>query len=299
MSELINLLFEYSKKNKYFDQEVIKKIIISVCDSKNLNNYINKVTFEQTIDYWTINEKQLIPAAYIFTTKEIVLDELIIKNACEYISKEYPWEFNAFERKMIGNVLIIMIILHEIEHANQLRNSSIVDDSFENLLLRICKHTDNLFLGESKRHQFLFEEGKMVKHFKYMYINDELKKKYESSSPIERLANIYSIKELVHNLKPLLEDIPNIRRYLEASLIDVYIKHYEMKSRIPAPTIRYLKDFQSIGIAPSYFDENFDKVLTEASTNSLAKRLILGLNITEDEYLKTKRILKQKKSSLE
>lgn len=75
------------------------------------------------------------------------------------------------------------------------------------------------------------------------------------------------------------------------------LKGYSINNGIiNSPTKQYLEEVKRINITgiDVHFNEHFDVVMEKAQNDSLEKRLLLGLDISEEEYKKTKKKLSKK-----
>ncbi len=69
---------------------------------------------------------------------------------------------------------------------------------------------------------------------------------------------------------------------------------------ITSPTKEFLEEIRKLNITgmDTLFTENFDTVMAKFQNDCLEKRLLLGLDIREEEYQKIKMELSQKKKKI-
>lgn len=198
--------------------------------------------------------------------------------------------------------MLTQALLHEIEHANQSKKSIIRNEEFENLLLGVNCHVDNEFFKESKISQFLIL-------IKGIYLNPQLyhnlglqlqlNTQFNTSIPIERMANIHSTQEVNDMLVQIgkNECIENVTSLFNSLLAGFQLNGYDFNNGIiTSPTERYLEEVKKLSIIgmDTHFTEYFDVAMKKAQSTSFENRLLLGLGISEEEYQKTKMKLSKK-----
>lgn len=303
MDNILKSLLDFSGKGEIIDRDFMINTIESVAKAKRLKSYIKRVEFKKLESYETNIGTIEIPAFYCILTKEIELDIDIVEMVLEQLYKTVNWEFSNYEHYVFRNIMLLHILLHEIEHASEHKQSRIKNGSIKNILLAIMMHTDNVVLDLDYYDRYLiFTKGILNnKQAEIIYqdflLNNELEKKYRNASLVERLANIVPYQNIYKMVNPIKAEIPHVINYLEASIINSCVKYYKLENnQISCPTIKYLEDIRRIGISgiEKHFNDEYYKKMDEASAYSLKKRLILGINISPEEYKYTKRLLKQK-----
>ena len=200
MENILDLLYEYSKRGKNIDKEFMDKVIKIMTTEKGLRNFIKRVRFEDLSSYRINHDEANTPMAYDPYAKKILLDSHNIEIFRDEIKKlTLNSNFSDFEQALSSNSILTQALLHEIEHANQYRKSMIRDENFENLLLGVCCHIDNDFFKESKFSQFLMLKRGIYLNPQLYYnlaLQQQLNVKFKASNPIERMANIHSTQEI-------------------------------------------------------------------------------------------------------
>lgn len=288
MENILDLLNEYSKNGIKYDKKYIKSIIKIMIKEKDLGDYIKKVSFKN------VGVKN-IPMSYNFFTKEISIYNNILDIFCDTITKADKFKtLSDFAQILLINCTVTRALLHEVEHANQYRKTTIKNEDFENLLLGICCYYHTEFLKESKLSQLLIIKkniflNKQLYHF--LDLQRQIKIKYNSSIPTERMANIYSAKEISAILTHLSKnyDIENIISLFDFMLACDYLNGYSYNNEVViSPTDSYLDDIKKLNIygLNTQFNENFDIIKKKAQNDSLERRLLLGLSISKQEFQK-------------
>lgn len=153
MENILDLLYEYSKRGKNVDKAFMDKVIKVMIREKDLNDYIKRVRFKNLSSCKINHGGKDIPMVYNTYTREILLDN---NNIILFQKKlEKLILFRDFEQVLSINAMLTQALLHEIEHANQTKKSMIRNEEFENLLLGVNCHVDNEFFKERKISQFL------------------------------------------------------------------------------------------------------------------------------------------------
>lgn len=298
MENILDILYEYSKKGKKIDKKVINKVIKILIIEKDLSDFVKRTRFKNI--YKTEPDKKDIPMAYWTKNKEILLD----KNKIRFFQNniEDLIQFKDFEHTLSCNAMLTQVALHEIEHANQVKKSIIIDEEFENLLLGVCLHVDNEFFKESKISQFLINKLKIYSNPQLYYnirLMRQINNQFNTSTPIERMANIHSTQEVKEMLTIISksEYIENVISLFDTLLMNYQLNGYNYNNGIiTSPTQSYLEEIKKLNITgmECHFNERFSEVMEKSQNDSLEKRLLLGLDISEEEYQKTKTKISQK-----
>lgn len=300
MENILDLLYEYSKRGKNVDKKFIDKVIKVMIREKDLNDYIKRVRFKN-LSICKINHGgKDTPMAYNTYTKEILIDNnniILFQKMLEELI-----QFRDFEQVLSINTMLIQALLHEIEHANQLKKSIIRNEEFENLLLSVSCHVDNEFFKESKISQLLIlKKGIYLNSQLYhnLGLQEQLNTQFKTSLPIERMANIHSAQEVNGMLVEISKNecIENVTSLFDSLLAGFQLKGYNFNTGlITSPTENYLEEVKKLNIIgmDKHFTEYFDTVMKKAQSTSLENRLLLGLDINEEEYQKTKKKLSKK-----
>lgn len=107
------------------------------------------------------------------------------------------------------------------------------------------------------------------------------------------MANIHSAQEVNDMLVQISKNeyIENVISLFDSFLAEFQLKGYNFNNGIiTSPTKRYLEEVEKLNITgmDTHFNEYFDTVMKKAQSTSLENRLLLGLDINEEEYQKTK-----------
>ncbi len=300
MENIADLLYDYSKNGRELDKKFIDQVVRVMIREKHLSEYIKGVCFDSLSKNKMNNGKTTTPMAYHPYTREILVD---INNIGFFFKKlESLICSGDFERALSVNAILTQMLLHEIDHANQFRKSTINSDDFENLLLGVCCHVDNEFLRESKISQLMMLKRGIYLNsqlFRSLGLQQQLKTRFDTSAPMERMANINSTNE-VCDMLGLINQSDNIESVI--SFLDSYLVGYQLSGYssnngiIVSPTREYLEEVKRLNIygMNAHFNESFDISMKDAQNSSLETRLLLGLDISEPEYQKKRMELSRK-----
>lgn len=300
MNNILDLLYDYSKRGKNIDKEFINKVIRIIIREKELKEYIKRVSFETISGYKINHGDQYTPMAYNTYNKKIVLDNNKISFFQKMLNEII--QLDGFEQMLSVNAMQTAAILHETEHVNQSGKSVIQNEEFENLLLGICCHVDNEFLKESKVSQFLMLKRGIYLNpqlYRNLGLQQQLNNQFNTATPIERMANIHSIQEVSAMLAQISksDSIENV-----ILLFDVFLAIHQLngytsyEGKVLSPTERYLEEVKKLNIIGigTHFTDYFDIAMKKAQNTSLESRLLLGLDINEEEYQQTEMRLSRK-----
>ncbi len=132
MIDILKIIFDKSVNNSIIDFYDIDKIIDIITNKKSLHKYISYAEFSgdfiNNLGSFDINNKKI--TLYSHMIKEMVQDiESDLKNISD------------FEKRLYENFMILQIILHEVEHANQYKIID-EDNTLESFLLRLSFNID-------------------------------------------------------------------------------------------------------------------------------------------------------------
>lgn len=278
MDNTLDMLVEYSKKGKIITRPIMREIINIVSLHKELDEYIWATVFKR------LEEST---AVYQFYNNTIVVDQSRFKDLYNHVKnglKEY--KCSAFERHMSANTMLYHILLHEVEHALQVKQSLNFDLCFENRLLAISLYTDNKILDLDEDDFILLYLGLGDEELsKGRRADEKLRNKYKNNAPFERLANINSVKDVISTLNLDKAKLHIIIDAFENSLISYYLSGYWQNGS--GPTERYLRAYRNLNIVGSeyLFENDYNELLKETRNSSLEEKMTLGLNITRKEHI--------------
>ena len=304
MENILDLLYEYSKKGKRFDKNFMVQVIKIMIREKDLSDYIKRTRFQELSSYKINHEGKNTPMAYDTYTKEVLLDKhniVLFQKTIENLV-----QVKGFEQTLSINDMGIQALLHEVEHANQQKKSIIINEEFENLLLGVSCYVDNEFFKESKLSQLLMLKKGIYLNpqlYHHLGLQQQLNIKFQSSTPIERMANIHATQEVIAMLTQISkrEHIETVVSLFALLLAKFQINGYNYNEGIiTSPTKEFLEEIRKLNITgmDTLFTENFDTVMAKFQNDCLEKRLLLGLDIREEEYQKIKMELSQKKKKI-
>lgn len=278
MKNILDIIYDYSKKYKILDETAINKIMdelfrINDFQDISFNVITNKVPFNR--DLGTLDYKDI----YIYLYN---LNKKIKKNDYR-IESHLEEELPLFEKFIRMNCVILLTCLHECEHVLQdkmLEDKN--DDTLEKKLIRIesdyldsieqrlihydpidkalCFIPDYIFLAKSKR----------IYDFNY------------DISLLERLANLNAYEKIKLMLKEIENELTKLMALMDQIILTTQMETYVDKW---GPTLLF---FDKIG----YYSRAYQY---ESLSIPYEDRIRFGLNLTDEEYETNKeKILKIK-----
>lgn len=287
MEEIFEIMRFYSKKNQCLNDELMYYLFKYFIEEKNLEDYVHHIIFRTINQSKTNHKSNNTMMAYNSYNNTIEVDNNKLMECVRKINnstireKLDDEEFNLF-------IITVFLdgILHELEHANQLKISNENKFNFENHLFKLCLNSTN----EVRK----FNKDKVYKAFhllEYIDIKNNLIDfnrilcDYDNRSPMERFANIHASNEIIKMLKTEDEHTKKLQKIWTKKNIGYALNGFDFKEKIPAPTLRYLNDLVCLGLIEEKDYRHFKK-LADNRDLSLESRLKLGLDITEDEHQK-------------
>ncbi len=270
MNNILDLLVEYSKLEKMVDFDYIKKIVELATEEKSLEDYIAGVDLHENLSNFFENN---CGGIYNMNTLRIIISQHMINEYYRRVQKSSAKRLSTYDEFLAGGALVTQVILHEVEHANQL-NKIYNGNNFESLLLKAA-YSFSLNINDSNLD--------ISRQDIDAYI--ELRDLYGPTMPHERLADIWSMREVVDMLEPIYDLAhPQIERFMKNRFHKFYIKGYDGGNLVP--TESYLSEYVALGIpgTDNYFNDEFYDALTLEKESDLENRLLFGLEITESEY---------------
>ncbi len=284
--EILELIYDYSINWKLVDQRFIDKLIEIIVTRKSLDNYVSGVTFTNEL----INGIGV--AAYNFLTQKILINYQSLQTLMRDESK-YDCLFNVFlERTMYKNLTITQIILHELEHAYQNKQTdNKSSNSIEVKLVKACLVLEQVLKNPKFQSTFLNDKIFSQDFLAYAQFRRKLYEQYYVLNPTERLAQINSFRTIVDTIKPIEEYIPSLYEFNTSSLVENLLRGYQ-ESWLDGfcPTQVYLvgtgqsKTWSGLDFYSQDYIQLFKNVCDQYSLN---ERLSLGLPINYEEYRET------------
>lgn len=292
--KLISLLYDYSIRGKLADKKYIEQFIDIVVNSMGLNNYL--IGFEILRDVTTCEDSNFVSfAGYSPVLKKLYIfiegiNKLLILN------DKYRALFSSTEQIFYQNVLISQVILHELEHANQVKIIN-TNDSLETKILKLssidCIVENELArLKDAGCNQKDIEKARQLLTMSY----GTLYRIYYDLAPEERFAEIKSHRTMIKILEVMKRQTPKLREFESICLLENMTRGYSfIENRISSPTIDFLtllgkkRELRQFG----WYDKEVDKSLfLSQSQFSLTERMIYGLPISNIEHKAVDKIIK-------
>lgn len=267
MKNILDIIYEYSKKFHLLDETAINKILDELFRLNGFTDYSYEVITDKTrfiSDLGALDGKDM----YIYLPNL----KKKIKKEDYMIDSDLETTIPLFERFLRMNCEILLTCLHECEHCIQdIQMKDYNDDTLEKKLIRI--EDDYLSKAEG---QFLFYDNIdralniIPSYFTYV----KLKRKYEknySISLLERLANIHSYEKIISMLNEIKGELTKLLELMDQVLFTTKMSTYETKW---GPTLLF---FEHLG----YYDEvdYYDQLELPYED-----RFTYGLNLTGDEF---------------
>ena len=276
MKNILDLVYDYSKKRKYLDFDAIKEIIklykkVYDVDVKNL---IYDSRFRILFNNWsnaTYKDKEI----NVFYGN-ILFD--IEKEGYKSIFEEED-KLNYFEKFFRINIFILKIIFHELEHATHDMITTREPKNLEEKLIKIeCNFLDHLGERVFDISNYNEEEnayyGTIMDKIRYIIAEHFDFKLYDSNydiSLIERLADIDSMTKIYNMTDEIKGEIPVLYNLMAKILLSRKFRNYD--ESFISPTVEFFKNIT--GERQFYFPNYIDM--------SLDERLRLGLPISTKE----------------
>jgi len=262
--QLISLIYDYVKNNKVLDKDFIDSILDVVINELGLNDYV--------IDSEIINEpgkrrKTYTIAYYNFYSRII---EVNLQVALERLKEEAKkLRLTSIETSYFIAKELAEAILHELEHASQVKEYDRDGNNLESLIIKRAFAHKTIIRSDIL---LLLMNGYSEKELLMRYKTIKRGIKYYKYDPLERLADYHALNYIKEILKELnIGDRVMLHTYYEE--YKNYIRGYKLQkepTKFFLAKVGGLKDWQEI--------ERLSKDC------GLKTRLSLGLPITKDEY---------------
>ena len=272
MEELIaKIIYDYAKVGKQIDDNFISTIASIVIRSRNLGKYAEFICYEAETG-------KNYAACYNSLEREIRMNYPNINEAI-LVNRNVFSLFGTTEQYMFSYAIVLQILLHEIEHANQEKMyQEGTERSFETKLTNACSAHDTVFLG-------LLDYDFSVMNMAYDRLH-QLTKKFYSFNPEERLANINSYSTLIKVFKHL-ENHPKLVEYHKfLYLLSLSDAHLEAKNIGICPTQVFFDNTMrhSEWKKFSFYSDDPDELIKNViAKHTLEFRLKYGLPVSDDE----------------
>lgn len=283
-SKILRLVFDYSKNGNLVDENFIEKLIELVVSEKNLHQYVKDLEFRELQEV----EERITVASYNFINFNIFVNPPAIFYFWEHDNR-YDWLLSDFELVLYKNLMVTQFVLHELEHANQLKQVMEKDnkDELEMKFLNACLQ-DVAYLHDPKIFP-LINSGdlRFTDLLNYVESKRLRQKEFYDQDPTERMAEINSYDVVVSCLEQL-GGVPNLLAVERSGFLEAMLRGYAYQcDRLIAPSSIFL---DGVGESALWQSLNFydkDSTILQANVEkqySLKKRLTLGLPVRNQEY---------------
>ena len=239
MEKVFKIIYDKTQAKNIIDIPDIEKIVDLVINKKSLNNYIKNKNIQ--------HKRSNYLASYSVKSNDITIYLYTVEKLKKDLNNQLI-NIGGFEKLLFVNLLILQIILHEIEHANQQKE---------------IQYVDNL-------------EAFIIKLSYLVNFDTNNNEKLYECFPEERFAEIKSISEVTSMINYIKNKSLVLEEIFELEKLKRYLRGYHFQnSLLKSPTIEYF----SIGQREEYLDLfNLDL------SRTLKERLYYGIPITIDEY---------------
>lgn len=282
-TEILKLLCDYSKNYKIVDSAFVDKLITIVATNRELNKFVKKVVIQNHLESSIETKLQLATYERYACKMSIGIADL---QAYAIVSEtEIDAQLDStFEKLLYVNFKITEVICHELEHALQFKTKHSDRQDSDAILTRIC-----YAICSPKIILSLLMKGSSLKQISdYLTDNTNNYIKNYDIDPLERMAEIKTLRFIREIIEPIKEKVPNLYQIKFNDVITEYIKGYEQtSSTIISPTWKYLQKMQHGNDLQkfSFYNQNNEVMQKKLfKQHNLTERLIYGFPITEDEY---------------
>lgn len=293
--EILKLLYEYIKEDKIIDKEYIEKLIKIYVSNKKIEAYVKGVISKPChfSDVYTI-------CAYGVYSKKITIYPGMIQYFHEMNKIKYGHLFHGKEYKLFEILMFTKSILHELQHARQMK----IIETEDGLQANILRFTFGCFSKAVLKEELeiLKKDGKSRQEIIDISLNKmKLQTKNRNDnyqfSPAERLAEIGAYEEIIKVLHLIREGVPNLLEFMYANKWEAMLRGYDDPKIIhgtDAPTTYFIKKntYESHLKNFSWYDKNITTCLKNVKGEfTLVERMRYGLPISNEERQKTHALL--------
>ncbi len=275
--KLTKLLYDYTSNEKIADIDFLNTVIQIVYEYKDLNNYIDYVHYIDENSRYLYAKNIL--GSYAADTKTIALDlENILLFKQDRV--EYTNCFNSTKEKLLQiNLLVLQVVLHELEHAEQYKKCFSSGTNLEKSLLLLS--FERLFIQEKVSNY----KTDVVSKLNYLYNEDEIT---YNLWPSERMAEIKATDTIYHICKNMNFGNYNSTEFLIYLYLlrECNLRGYNKVNRnvIVPPTEAFVQKRNSIFDEDYRTNEIIKLLKNEASSRTLNENLLYGLQISSKDY---------------
>lgn len=287
MYDLLDLLYDYSAKERIVDHNFFDKILDYYWNG--LKEYLNCLSFEK-IKQDRVSKDAYAPMAYSFYDKKIYIDEEIIKE--NFINEMIRFQRLGIDtslRIFAYNSLILYFLLHELDHPTQYKKAVENNGTFESTLLNLCFYPEIEILAKPKTFSRLKEYFGITNLYAITPSFIKTNHSFDRVVPYERLAQIDSAKQILGLLEVFDADIakiPDVLRFFKGNLFTQYLVGYDKPG--DAPLISYLNEIKKLNCKElnkpiAKIESRLDELQT------VDEKVRFGLNVTPNEFSELKR----------
>ena len=262
--QLISLIYDYVKNNRVLDQNFINSILDVVINELGLNDY---VIDSEIINVQGKSRKRYLMANYDFYSRVIGVN---LQVAIERLKEEArKLRLSYIETSYFIAKELAEAILHELEHAHQVKEYDRDGNNLESLIIKGAFDHKTII---RKDLLFFLMNGYSEKELLIRYKIIKRGIKYYKYNPLERLADYHALNYIKEILKELnVGDRVMLHTYYEE--YKNYIRGYELQKE---PTKFFLAKVGGL--------KDWSEIERLSKNCDLKTRLSLGLPITKDEY---------------
>lgn len=267
--DICSLVFNQLRKNKRIDTAFINEIIYIYLSHKHMEGFIKENVDEtnlQTYSNYKKGEGAAI-AAFDPKNKKIVYSEEGIKELNYYLQRSYSPAFKSDDMFLLLSLYVTQIILHELEHVSQFKQTTEKEDTLESKLLSSTKCSEIIYID-------------------YPFFQRNYQKDLS-----ERLAQIRSFTTITNIIAE--EDLHNnFNVFFNNKLINEKLRGFDFNQYIyfsTGPTLDYMDELIKNGYASEdslyLYKKDKEKALLELyGQYSTSERVDFGLPILKQEY---------------
>lgn len=271
LMNILDLIYIYTRKKEILDIDLIQTIIDTIINCVDINYLVHRVAFLKENKYKWLSIYYPNSKTLYINYSRVLSDSIntVLHRNLYSIDEEKIFEIN---------LAILKVILHELEHVYQIKMLEDPNDTLESKLLRVS-YEPYLVKGEI----LSVEEKKYAHDFKkYLF------KEGYAVDPAERFANIRA-GYTICNMLGQLPEYALVKEYAERDLNRELLSGYvDLGMSILSPTEEFLNNRQRLLVQSGI--TRADDIIsgTISQDYSLSLKLYHGLNISREEYLKSK-----------
>ncbi len=255
MNEIFKLVYDRSKKNQLLCAQDLAKIVEYYTISQQLNEYVLNFYIN------SINSNTF--ATYSLDDRSIIVNLKLLRKCTKDRCKEGYGGLRGFYVYFYKNLFILHALLHELEHANQLK-IAYNDTNTEGLLIRLS----------------------------YL-VGKEYYDKLYPISPEERLADVKSFEKIIDLIKANKTDLKTIRGLLEIEKQDCILTGYSCDgTTVDAPTTNYFTLGKRKDLLKAFDFESIKHI------HNVYERMKYGFPVSKEEFINSDLYIQEINESL-